>query len=632
MPLITMLPSGESIDVAEGTSLADACRQAGVPFNTPCGGEGTCGKCVVRIVAGRVVRAGSGALSPAAAADGYALACRTRVSDAAVTVDVPEQLSLSGSGAVGTVPESNSGDELAIDEQDYDPSVVKKCIAVPPACLEDGLSDLGRLRRCLAHLCGGDEIVFPLPVIRAVPDALRAKDGLVTVTVARENGCRRIIAVEPGDTAARLYGLAVDLGTTTVAVRLVLLPFAKDIETVVDFNEQTGCGLDVISRINYAGKGEGLAELARRARCTINRLVQDLAQRHEIAQKDICSAVVSGNTTMVHLLLGIKPEYIRLEPYTPAVLEGVFFSAGDIGLEINPESRVYFSPAVGSYVGGDISAGLLCTELAQGAENPLLFIDVGTNGELAVGNDEFLMGCACSAGPAFEGGGIGCGMPAFRGAINQVEIDGPSGEARVSTIGAAAPRGICGSGIISLLAGLFLAGWVDPGGKLERGRKCSRISISGRHASYTVVAAEESATKSPIMISEKDFENVIRAKAAIYSACCLILEQLGMGFEDLERICIAGGFGRFLDLENAIAIGLLPDLPRDRFVYLGNASLKGSNKVLVSEVYRKRQAELAARMTYLELSTTPSYMDQYTGALFLPHTDARRFPSVKRVA
>ena len=288
-----------------------------------------------------------------------------------------------------------------------------------------------------------------------------------------------------------------------------------------------------------------------------------------------------------------------------------------------------FLPGVGSYVGGDITAGILCTDLATTTEDINLFIDIGTNGEIVVGNNSFLMACACSAGPAFEGGGIECGMRASTGAIEKVWVDSATGLARYATVGNERPRGICGSGMIDLVAELFLTGWIDAAGKFDRVRPCPAIRVEGRRASYTIASAEESAGGKPLVVTEIDLENILRTKASIYSACALMLNQVGLSFEDICHIYIAGGFGRFLDLENAINIGLVPDLPRERFKYIGNSSLMGSFMVVVSQDFRQRQLELAQRMTYLELNTDPAYMEQYTGALFLPHTDPARFPSVK---
>jgi uncharacterized 2Fe-2S/4Fe-4S cluster protein (DUF4445 family) len=630
MPTICFLPSQKVADVPSGTILIEAARSAGVEIESPCGGKGACGKCMVRISSGEVHSESLGILSRSAIADGFVLACKTKVLNGPVTVEVPEILGLEG-GKFTNVSEDAIlvQQELFPKEWQFDPLAVKWLVDVPPPRLEDGLSDLDRLTRRLQREWGKKEFLYPLSVIRKAADALRAKDGWVTATLIRESERYHAISIEPGDNTIRHYGLAVDVGTTTIALQLVFLPLAEVVDTSVDYNDQVSCGLDVISRINYARNPERLEELRRRVLGTINRLLKQVIQRQQVRPEEISNAVISGNTTMIHLLLGLNPEYIRLEPYTPTILESPYLIAGEVGIAIDPNSWVYFPRSVGSYVGGDITAGILCTDLATPNKEICLFIDIGTNGEIVAGNCDFLMACACSAGPAFEGGGIEFGMRAAIGAIESVEVDQETGAARWHTIGNVKPMGICGSGMISLLAGLFITGWIDEAGKLNRERKSSFIRINGRRGIYEIVPGDQSGAGKPIIISEIDIENILRAKSAIYSACALMLGQLGIGFGDLAKIYIAGGFGRYLDLESAKIIGLLPDVPREKYHYIGNSSLTGARMILVSQEYKQKQIDLAARITYLELNTDPGYMDQYTGALFLPHTNIALFPTVK---
>jgi uncharacterized 2Fe-2S/4Fe-4S cluster protein (DUF4445 family) len=631
MPLITFQPSGKSIEVALGTELMAAARLADVPIAAPCGGKGTCGKCQVLVVAGEVESESLGALSKAAVAEGFVLACRTRVKQTSVTIEVLEQLGRSHGRFVDTADNLKLVDPALLPHgADFSPLVFKHRTAVPAAAFADGLSDLDRLVRQLqADLGKGMPVDCPLPVLRTLADALRTQNGLVTVTLAKRDDRCQIIEIEAGNTAARHYGIAIDIGTTTVALQLVYLPLEEIVCTVTEYNDQVDCGLDVISRINYGKKPERLEELRQRVVKTINRLLDRVLQSEAARREEITSAVLSGNTTMTHLLLGLKAEYIRLEPYTPTVMGVPEFAAGELGLAIHPLARVVLSPAVGSYVGGDITAGLLSTSLVTGSEEPCLFIDIGTNGEIAIGNRDFLLTCACSAGPAFEGGGIDCGMRAAAGAIDGVVVDPATGVPSISVIGDAAPKGICGSGMISLIANLFRTGWLDAAGKLDRSRPSPHIQVEGRVARYLLATAEASGTGKSITVSELDIDNLIRAKAAIYSAGAVMLSQVGMTFNDLARIYIAGGFGRSLVIEDAKTIGLIPDLPTERFIYLGNTSLMGSYMLLISEKHRQLQQATANRMTYLDLSSEPGYMDEYTGALFLPHTDALRFPSVK---
>ena len=629
MPSVHFLPAGKSVHVPSGSGLLDAARLAGVAIESPCGGEGTCGNCIVRVTSGEVDSRSLGTLPQAAVAEGCVLACAARLLDADLTVEVPQQHGLAG-GKFAPENETHLVRlELLPRQWEYDPLAVKWLLQVEPPQLESGQSDLDRLTRAIQHDWGKRPVEFSLLGLRTVADTLRAVQGQVTATIVRDSGRLHVINVEPGDTTLRHYAVAIDVGTTTIAVQLINLAVAQVVAAQSDYNDQIACGLDVISRINYARTPARLQELRTRVLGTINRLIHQMAKSRGVAPGEISNAAVSGNTVMTHLLLGLNPEPLRLAPYTPTVLHVPYLRNSEIGIDINPQAWIHFSPAVGSYVGGDITAGILCTDLATTTEEINLFIDIGTNGEIVLGNNSFLMACACSAGPAFEGSGIECGMRASTGAIEKVQVDPATGVARYATVGNVPPRGVCGSGMIDLVAQLFLTGWIDAAGKFDRTRPSAAIRIEGRRASYSLAAAGESGAGKPIVVTEIDIENILRTKASIYAACALMLSQVELRFEDLCHIYIAGGFGRFLDLENAKVIGLIPDLPRERFRYIGNSSLMGSYMVVVSQDYRQRQLELARRMTYLELNSDPAYMEQYTGALFLPHTDPSRFPSVK---
>ena len=558
MPVITFQPSGISANAVSGDHLLDVARSVEVDIDAPCGGEGTCGKCMVRIVAGEVESDSLGALPAESVADGYVLACKTIVLDEDVTVQVPEKSGREGGRFVESFGDAGLvREELLPLKWEYDPLAIKWMIDVAPAQLEDGLSDFDRLKRAIQRDWGEKEIVCSLDLLRGLADTIRVDNGRVTVSMIRDGEKLHILRLEPSDCTVRQYGIAVDIGTTTIAVQLVFLEMGKIVATHSDYNDQISCGLDVISRINYSQKPERLEELRTRVLGSINSLISKAADAHDVLSTEICNAVVSGNTTMLHLLLGLKPEYIRLDPYTPTIMQSMYLTAEEVGIDINPNSWVSLSPCVGSYVGGDITAGLLCTDLATDTEDLNLFIDIGTNGEIVLGNCDFLMTCACSAGPSFEGGGIDCGMRAAIGAIERIEVDSDSGVCRFSTIGDTKPVGICGSGMIALLADLFLTGWIDAAGKLNRTTESSAIEVSGRSAFYIIASQEESGTGEALKISESEIENIIRTKGAIYSACSLMLQQVGMSFDDLEHIYIAGGFGRFLDLLAAASFSFL---------------------------------------------------------------------------
>jgi uncharacterized 2Fe-2S/4Fe-4S cluster protein (DUF4445 family) len=643
MSLVTFEPSGVTISVESGTALLDAARRAGVEIDAPCGGKGTCGNCAVRIAAGRVVYETTGMLSPAQIHDGFVLACRAAVGEADATVNSTD-LSRADEGQFCDDDEISIGRPAWLPEpEEIQPLTEKILLQTPSPKKADGRSDLDRLTSALNERLGEGNFCIGLPTIRRLAETLRAEEGGITVTISTETavagqyrtrkggpgGKRRgdvwITAVEQGDKTTEHRGVAIDIGTTTVAVQMVDLRTGTLLGTRTDYNGQLACGLDIISRIDYARRPDRREELRTRILKTVNRLIGRLSDHVRVDPETLSHAVISCNTTMTHLLLGLNPEYIRLDPFTPTVLFVPLLAASEIGLNIHPAAPIRISPAVGSYVGGDITAGLLCTSLAGGEEDVSLFMDIGTNGEVVLGNGEFLLASACSAGPAFEGGGIKCGMRAAAGAIEKVAIHPSTGLATVSTLGGVSPRGVCGSGMISLLAELLKTGWIDAAGKLNRCRPSDGIRIHGRRAAYVLVSATGSATGRDISVDEQDIENIIRAKAAIYAACSLMLAEVGMTFRNLKHVYIAGGFGRFLDLDDATTIGLLPHLPHDRFHFLGNTSLKGSRMLSLSRKYREKQNELARRMTYIELSTTPAYMDQYTAALFLPHTDPSAF-------
>ncbi|TAL39792.1 MAG: DUF4445 domain-containing protein [Spirochaetes bacterium] len=622
MPRILFMPANLSAEAAPGTPLIEAARAAGVSIDLPCGGKGTCGKCAVRVADGIIAHNDSFPSTESPDDPGTVRACASLVADGPAVIEVlatheAALIAMDGAGAPEELP-------APLDPDGPLAAIIRLSVPAPGA--DDGLSDMDRTLRALAAKGFANGLGFSTGALRALAGELRAEEGNLAVTLTREGFPRVIRAVRAGSSRGN-YGLAVDLGTTTVAALLVDLESGIPLASRSAYNGQIRFGRDVIGRINFASRPGGLDELAMAARDSINGIIGALAEAKGIHPMEINAAVISGNTVMTHLLLGLVPEYIRLAPYTPTVLSVPPLAAHDAGIRINPGAALALSPCVGSYVGGDITAGLLASGVARQSEGVSLFLDIGTNGELVVGGREFLMTCACSAGPAFEGGGIDSGMRAAPGAIDRVTVDPESGEPAANVMGGGPARGICGSGMIALVAELFRAGMLDPSGKLVREPARGRVAVSDRKASYLL--ADEAPGGRTVSISENDIGNLVRAKAAIYAACTLVLSHLGLDFGDLARVYVAGGFGKFLDLEHAITVGLLPDLPRDRFTYLGNASLLGSYRALVSERERALQRELAARMTYIDPGADPAYMDHYTAALFLPHTDARRFPSVR---
>ncbi len=627
MPVVTFQPSGRRITVATGTSLLDASTQAGVSIEAPCGWEGSCGDCRIRLLAGNLEQVPRECLNPKDAAQGWVLACSSRVIED-VVLEVPGHLIEESPVVVDTFHPA----VLSHIDERLSPPVIKRVVTVEPPSLDNSFGDFERLSRALGLKT---PVSVSLSTLRTLADALRTEDHEVTVTVAStaQGRALEILRVEPGDTRSQLHGAAVDIGTTTCAVHLVDLVTGRVRGTASGYNGQIARGADIISRINYASTPGRLEELRNLVLSNLNSLILNLCHEHSIAQTGIGCATVAGNTTMVHLFLGLKPEYIRLEPYTPTINHLPPLQGGAVGLEMNPDGPLLIAPGVGSYVGGDITAGLLQTSLAdEDCDEICLFLDIGTNGEVVVGNGEWLMACAASAGPAFEGSGVGCGMRASRGAIERIRIEQETGKAAYSVIGGGRPKGICGSAMIDLLAELHSTGLLDPSGKLLLENGNGRIrpcKDSSRYSQYIIETEDATETGNEIFLDDRDILNLLRTKAAVYSACSLMLRAVDLGFDSVARVYVAGGFGRFLDLERSIQVGLLPDLPLERFIYLGNSALAGAKAMLLYEKARHKVEDLANRITYLELNADPTYMDEYMAALFLPHTDLSRFPNVR---
>ncbi len=625
---VTFLPFAISIIVPEGAKIIKAVRIADLPLQTPCGGEGTCGSCVVQITKGAFEAKPTASLSGPLSAEGFALACQTKVTDS-LTVILPSFQELTIKSVVGSEYFQNNSDKIS-GIYEHNPALVLTEIQVPPPSLEDNYSDLRRLEHVFQKKTVITNVICSLHVLSRLAQALRSKNGRVQVVSLQEGDRATLLDVCPFQRNKKVYGFGCDIGTTTVALHLVEMGSGEIVSTATSLNQQIKCGEDIIARINYAHKPGHLEEIQKLIIHTINSLILTATQKAGVYHADIYYAVFAGNTTMGHLLLRLEPKHIREEPYVPTFNELPLIPSHELGLLMNPEAKIFLSPSVGSYVGGDITAGILCTPILCSSEKISLFIDAGTNGELVIGNKDWLMACACSAGPAFEGGGIKCGMPASHGAIETVKLD-KKGQVTYQVIGGSKPRGLCGSGLIDLLAELFIRGFIDRHGKFKEEQIPDRIVETEEGIAFLVEPASKSYWGNDICITERDINNLLRTKGAVFSACSLLLKNVGLRFEEIDSFYIAGGFGQHLDVENAVRIGLLPDLERERYHYIGNSSLLGAYLILLSDKNRDMVNRIAKKMTYIELNTEPSYMNEFTGSLFLPHTDINLFPSVKNI-
>lgn len=631
---------GKMIEVGKGENLLNVARKAGINIDAPCGGKGSCGKCRVIIEKGEVTTQPTTELTPEEKARGYHLACLTTVeSDLEVLVPIEslvETLKIVDASEMKkkrhSVLENALKERLMGEGYALSTGVRKVYIELDPPTLDDNISDLERLKRGLRTQDGLENPYCNLSTLRKLANTLRESDWKVTLTLTKANGIWEIIQIEGGDTTNRLYGLAIDIGTTSVAVCLVNLLDGSIIESSTAYNAQVTCGADIITRIIYAGKEEGknLNQLRKLVVKSINELILEMTAQVEIQPEEISSIVAAGNTTMTQLFLATDPQYIRLEPYIPTVDYTPPIKAANFFLKANPEAYVYCAPNVASYVGGDITAGVLAAGLWQ-SETITLFIDLGTNGEIVFGNKDWLMTCACSAGPAFEGGEITHGMRAATGAIDHITIDRDTLEPKYTLIGEGKAKGICGSGLIDAMSEMMLSGVMNRKGKINRELSHPRIRIDQESdlAEYVIAWADETETKRDITLSEVDMDNFIRAKGAVYSGCATLVESMGMDFSMIEKVLIAGGIGSHLAVEQSVVIGLLPDLPDESFNFIGNSSLTGAYLTLLSEDMKAKLEEIAAQMTYVELSVYPGYMDSFVSSLFLPHTDLEAFPRVK---
>ncbi len=617
--------STRSVTVPTGVMLAEAAQRAGVEINQPCGGQGRCGRCAVQVAKGEVRRRSTLRLSAEDVDAGWALACQSVVEGDA-DILVPEQekierrLTTDRTAAEVQVP---AGYDYAADQ-----TVRRVTLSLSQPNMDDQTDDWSRLQTALRLQAGIENLTVSLPLLRRIGAVLREGDWTVSAVV--DSAGNRLVELEPGHRSPDepLWGVAIDIGTTTVSVWLVDLVSGQVRAQVAEYNGQIARGEDVISRIIYASKNGGEAEMRSRVLDTINSLVERACKRVKGAEPgQIVKAAISGNSTMIHLLLGIPAASIRLTPFITAINTIPTMNAREVGLVINPEGVVDCLPGVASYVGADITAGVLSSGLDD-ADNTTLFIDVGTNGEIVLGSREFLVTCACSAGPAFEGAGVLHGMRATGGAIEEVWINGETFEPTCRVIGGGKPSGLCGSGLISLLAEMFLTGVLDKAGNVNLTLPTPRVRQGEHGPEYVVAWGSETEDGRDISITRVDVDNLLRAKAAIYAGFSVLADNVGMPLEMVEQVLVGGSFGKYINVEKAVQIGLLPDIEWNRFQFLGNTSVRGAYLGLLNKDSRQRIDDIAGKMTYIELSADNSFYDAFMSAMFLPHTDMDKFPSV----
>ena len=626
-----------TIECNAGDNLLELARRANVAIDAPCSGNGSCGKCRVRLIEGQLESMKSRHISDEEYEAGWRLSCCSKV-QGDVTVLVPDIASAYQSRM--KTADLSSPKEIEIFENcqsqlresgiSFENNYRSVVLTLSEPTLDDTMPDNERLTWAIEEALGAEAVKIPFAVMVKLASTLRENNWQVCVKGELSGGaftCMEITSAE--DTA--IVGCAIDIGTTTVTMVLVDLQTGKILAKGSSGNGQIRYGADVINRIIEQGKNGGKKKLQDAiVKETLTPIIANLCKTAGISARSILRLSVGANTTMNHLFVGVDASSVRMEPYIPSFFSWDGLLAGDVKLPANPLAPVLIAPNIGSYVGGDITAGTLAAGLWDRDEMSL-FIDLGTNGELVFGNRDFMMSCACSAGPAFEGGDISCGMRATDGAIEACVIDKATMEPSLTIVGDQGQKavGICGSGIIDIISELFRCGIINAKGLFIReGERVKRDAHGmGR---YVIATAEESETGREVSINEVDIDNFIRAKGAIFSAIDTLLQSVDMPMEAIDQVYVAGGIGSGINMKNAVNIGMFPDVELEKFHYIGNSSLAGAYAMVMSDEATGKLGEIASNMTYLELSTHPGYMDSFVAACFLPHTNASLFPSSRQ--
>lgn len=624
MPTVTFLPTYRKIDVESGTTILDAAQRAGLAMNVVCGGLGKCGKCLVYVKSGNATY-DRDSLPRFFTADeiarGACLACKSQVSGD-LHVIVPES---------SLIQEQKILIEGNGKKIDFRPSVRKYFVTCEPPSLNDPSTDLSRLLRAVQKKGGpvAEKIYAPLEILRQIPSLLRESNWTVTATIAIVPGGYRLINLEHGDTTRRLYGAAVDLGSTTIVAYLCDLTDGSTVAVSSNYNRQISCGEDILARVNYAKKN-GVAKLQLLATESINAALRGAANSAGVDLDDVYEVVLSGNTVMTHILLGIDPGYIIAEPYVPVVRRSLSVIASRIGVTCAKTAGLFSFPSVSDFIGGDIIADIIACGMGERDEISLM-IDIGTNFEVVLGNREWMFSCAGAAGPALEGGEVLFGMRANPGAIERIHIDESTLEPKYETINHIRPRGICGSGLIDLLAELLKACIIDRNGHINRAITHPRIRQGAHFMEYVVAWKGETDIGKDIVLTENDIKNLIMSKASILAACFTLMNVADIGRDEISDIYFAGGFGNYINKEHAILIGLIPEIPVEHIRNIGNGAVTGAHVALLNRPARKMLDQIAEKIGYVELNAENSFMDEYTSSCFLPHTDLTLFPRVEKL-
>ena len=618
---VTFFPYKKNIKVPKGTTVLEALERAGINIDTPCGGKGACGKCKVLVVEGTTAASSleKNILSEEEIKKGFRLACQTKLFKD-TTIEIPLEIKLD----FEKVYSINLKGDINHIENNFilDPNFKKIFLDLRGPSLEDQRSDWKRIKDGLSLKKIGNisNLKIPVEILKKIPNLIRKAGFKVTVTILNNE----IIDIENGDTTKSSYGIAFDIGTTTVAGYLIDLKTGREISAIAKTNPQITYGEDVISRIEFVQRQKnGLEKLQKEIVNTLNEIIKETTQKAEIGKNNIYETVIVGNTCMHHLFLGLNPTNLAPSPYIPVIKENLRLKAKDIpGLSLNPTANIYVLPNISAFIGADIVGGILSTSMWR-ENKTVLFVDLGTNGEIVLASRERLWACSTAAGPAFEGSRISSGMRAAEGAVSKVKITNNFVNWQVINHNKA--KGICGSGLIDLVAEMFKLGLIDKSGKLISREDCpseiseeikKRIIREKGGNKFLLVKSDETITGKSIYLTQKDVREVQLAKAAVYAGVKILLKEVNISPEDIHKVLLAGAFGNFINKESARRIGLIPYLPLKKIKFIGNAAGMGAKIALLSKRMRQVAQEISVKVRYLELSSRPDFQDEFIKAMY----------------
>jgi uncharacterized 2Fe-2S/4Fe-4S cluster protein (DUF4445 family) len=612
-------PEGRKVLAKPGTTVFEASERAGVGIRSECGGKHSCGKCRVIIEdqsnMTEVSEYETKLLTPEELGHGYRLACSSAAVEGDLTVFIPPETRM------GKPRIQVEGMERPVK---LDPAIKRVHLLLSRPTLHDITNDYERLLDAMLHK-GFSQLEMDHELLRNLPDSLRNAGWDITVTVWNN---KRIISIDEGNSEDINYGFSVDIGTSKIVGYLVDLVSGNVVSIQSLENPQMVYGEDIISRINYAlTDGEALKKLQGTVVEAINSLIHNAC--HEVGANpgNVFEITVVGNTAMHHFFLGIQPKYLAVAPYVPAVTMPLDIKANFLNVTANPLANVHLLPVVAGFVGSDAVADVIATGICE-THKMCLLIDIGTNGEVFVGNQEDIVSCSCAAGPAFEGMHIEHGMKARTGAIERVRLDPDTYEVNYETIGGSKPLGICGSGIVDAIAEMLKCGITSQRGGINRDIETKRLIKVNNDARFVIAWKHETGTGRDVTVSGKDIQEIQLAKAAIHTGAAILMNEKGLKDDQIDQVYIAGAFGRYINPENARFIGLIPDVPTERIDFVGNTAISGAKMVLISNQTRERAEKLSKQIRYVELMTAPDFRKEFRDSMFLPHRDATRYPTV----